>query len=260
MLRFFRHIRKSLMEQNKIRTYFLYATGEIFLVVIGILIALQVNNWNEWRKDRIQEKNYLERLTLELKSDSLRLEGAISLTNYKIDQANFLLNKIEPDVQISDSSAFVENAFLVGRGGSFMPYLPTYQELVSTGDMGLIQNEEIINHISRYINRVEGFESFVYSEGEQRRSAHNNHIHRYFSALLMDEIWELHSDEEFELINYNGYLVNIDGFRTDSDSAYHIRNVAALNAELNRLYKQLMETYISPILDLLYYKLQTQNE
>lgn len=49
MLRFFRHIRKSLVEQTKVRTYLLYATGEILLVVIGILIALQVNNWNEKR-------------------------------------------------------------------------------------------------------------------------------------------------------------------------------------------------------------------
>lgn len=260
MLKFFRKIRRSLIQREKFRKYLLYALGEIFLVVIGILIALQVNNWNEWRKDRVQEENYLERLIIELESDSLRLEGAINLTNYKIDQAKFLINNIAPEVQLSDSSVFVENAFLVGRGGSFMPYLPAYQELVSSGDMGLIQNEEIVNVISRYINRVEGFESFVYNDGELRRTAHNNHIHRYFSALLMDEIWELHIDEAFSLSNYDGYLINIDGFRRDSESAYHIRNVAALNAELNRLYKQLMGTHIAPILDLLRRELNTLNK
>lgn len=47
MLRFFRQLRKSLIEKKKVRTYLLYASGEILLVVIGILIALQVNNWNE---------------------------------------------------------------------------------------------------------------------------------------------------------------------------------------------------------------------
>jgi len=62
MLRFFRHIRKSLMEQNKVRTYFFYAIGEILLVVVGILIALQVNNWNEGRKALNQEQEILSAL------------------------------------------------------------------------------------------------------------------------------------------------------------------------------------------------------
>lgn len=54
MLRFFRNIRKKLLEQEKVRKYFWYAIGEVFLVVIGILIALQVNNWNEERKKQNQ--------------------------------------------------------------------------------------------------------------------------------------------------------------------------------------------------------------
>ena len=63
MIKFFRRIRFDLMEKNKTgkpalsaRKYFKYAIGEIILVVIGILIALQINNWNEWRKDRIMER------------------------------------------------------------------------------------------------------------------------------------------------------------------------------------------------------------
>jgi len=51
MIRFFRTIRKKLIEEDNVRKYLLYAIGEILLVVIGILIALQVNNWNEERKD-----------------------------------------------------------------------------------------------------------------------------------------------------------------------------------------------------------------
>lgn len=65
MFRFFRQIRKSLMEQNKTRTYILYAVGEIMLVVMGILIALQVNNWNEERVRLADERELL----INLKTD-----------------------------------------------------------------------------------------------------------------------------------------------------------------------------------------------
>ena len=63
MLRFFRNIRQRLLTDNKVSKYLLYAVGEILLVVIGILIALQINNWNEWRKDREKEHKILESLS-----------------------------------------------------------------------------------------------------------------------------------------------------------------------------------------------------
>ena len=62
MIKFFRKIRYNLMETGKTGKYFKYAIGEIILVVIGILIALQINNWNESRKERIKEKAYLTRI------------------------------------------------------------------------------------------------------------------------------------------------------------------------------------------------------
>jgi len=58
MLKFFRTIRKKLIEEDNVRKYLLYAIGEILLVVIGILIALQVNNWNEERKLNLLEVSY----------------------------------------------------------------------------------------------------------------------------------------------------------------------------------------------------------
>lgn len=62
MIKFFREIRQNLLNQGKTGKYFKYAIGEIVLVVIGILIALQINNWNEWRKDRVKEKIILNDL------------------------------------------------------------------------------------------------------------------------------------------------------------------------------------------------------
>jgi len=66
MIKFFRKIRQNLLEDNKTGKYFKYAIGEIVLVVIGILIALQINNWNENRKAEIEAKLLLTKAQQEL--------------------------------------------------------------------------------------------------------------------------------------------------------------------------------------------------
>ena len=61
MIKLFRHIRQNLLSEGKTGKYFKYAIGEIILVVIGILIALQINNWNEVKKARAVEITYIRR-------------------------------------------------------------------------------------------------------------------------------------------------------------------------------------------------------
>lgn len=81
MLKFFRSIRKKLIQQDNVRKYLLYAIGEILLVVIGILIALQVNNWNEERIARNAEKELLTEVLEALRSDSLAILDTIEITD-----------------------------------------------------------------------------------------------------------------------------------------------------------------------------------
>lgn len=81
MIKFFRTIRKKLIEQGKTVSYLKYAIGEILLVVIGILIALQVNNWNEQRKVYAEETRILTSLQKDL--DQARTELGIQI---KIEQ------------------------------------------------------------------------------------------------------------------------------------------------------------------------------
>ena len=69
MLRFFRNIRQKLLENGNLRKYFWYALGEILLVMIGILLALQVSNWNQNRIEHEQLQNYYERIIEEIESD-----------------------------------------------------------------------------------------------------------------------------------------------------------------------------------------------
>ncbi|MGB5646467.1 MAG: DUF6090 family protein [Muriicola sp.] len=81
MIKFFRKIRQKLLSENKIGKYLTYAIGEIVLVVIGILIALQINNWNENRKQQIKLQQIYHEILADLKRER--------------DYANFIINKFE---------------------------------------------------------------------------------------------------------------------------------------------------------------------
>ena len=103
MIKFFRHTRKDLMEKNKTSKYFKYAIGEIILVVIGILIALQINNWNENRKLQQREVQILK----EIKSDLFQTKKDIveAVNNHKevVGTSQYLLEAIHLKLSYSDS-------------------------------------------------------------------------------------------------------------------------------------------------------------
>ena len=96
MIKFFRKIRQNLLMENKTSKYFKYAIGEIILVVIGILIALTINNWNETRKANNNEITLLQKLQEE---NSINLESLIYDVDYRknmpkiIEDFTFFLEK-----------------------------------------------------------------------------------------------------------------------------------------------------------------------
>jgi len=84
MIKFFRKIRQRLLNENKFSKYLIYAIGEIVPVVIGILIALQINNWNENRKLDNTKQNYYQQLLVDLKADKNYAKFVISSLNSSI--------------------------------------------------------------------------------------------------------------------------------------------------------------------------------
>jgi len=94
MIRFFRNVRQKLAAENNVSKYLRYAIGEILLVVIGILIALQVNNWNEGRKDKKFEQEILSLIDQNLEQDSISLSFELSNTKLAILLTNRLLEQV----------------------------------------------------------------------------------------------------------------------------------------------------------------------
>ena len=88
MFPFLRKIRQRLLTQNKVSGYLLYAIGEIVLVVIGILIALQINNWNEQQKQNKLEKEYYCRLLEDVIQDREQVTNLIAQSESRLKASN----------------------------------------------------------------------------------------------------------------------------------------------------------------------------
>ena len=161
MLTFFRRIRKGLLDGGRTSKYLLYAVGEIALVVIGILIALQINNWNEWRKDRLEEIELLENLVSDFEESKQRIEEVIRLQNSVQEGSLRLIDSFEnqslillnPDV-ISVLLQFGALSFQ-----QFEPVTGTYEALIGAGKIGLISNDSLLRALGEYYADISnGFE------------------------------------------------------------------------------------------------------
>lgn len=145
MLRFFRQIRQQLMEQNKVRSYFLYAFGEILLVVIGILIALQVNNWNEERKASEMKIGLLVSIQQELQTDLELVRLVRSDIKSKYDTGIYMMSYFNSDKDVSEFDVHRLRRGLMDSNDiqEFSPVQLGYKELISTGIVNRIKDDSL---------------------------------------------------------------------------------------------------------------------
>lgn len=137
------------MSQGHIRKYLLYAIGEVLLVVFGILIALQINNWNQNRKDKALEASYLNRLQQDLQKDSSMLELHFNYIEVKADILNSIL-KGELDAIYSDNSP--KNIFMSRFRTPPTISTTTFDDLLSTGNIGILKDITLRENIIDYYN------------------------------------------------------------------------------------------------------------
>ena len=161
MIKFFRHIRKDLMEKNKTGKYFKYAIGEIVLVVIGILIALQINNWNETKKIKEKEHQVLTEIISDLEFSLQDIDRVLNTrtNNLKrtMNSINTIIDVLETGKPYHDSLAYHFRAI---NAYDIINYKTSgYQSLVSIGT-DLIENPKLRSEIGKFhtstINETEG--------------------------------------------------------------------------------------------------------
>jgi len=145
MINFFRKIRQQLLNENKFSKYLLYAIGEIVLVVIGILIALSINNWNEHRKSRLQEVNILTKLNTDLKANLIEIKGLKDMTEKRIKASQTILNYFEERKAIDDK---LKLSFeLINTDDLFNNANTAYKYIENQG-VNILTNDSILSKIT----------------------------------------------------------------------------------------------------------------
>lgn len=186
MINFFRTIRKKLAAENRFMAYSRYAIGEIVLVVIGILIALQVNNWNELRKNRNKEVNILKELHKDFKNN---LEEFIPIKEKQIrtlKNGQIVLRNIKSlNMPQSRDSVY---KYATGMFGGY-PYNPSngaVESLISTGDISLIQNDTLRNYLVSWKDVLSNYSTHINIDREFWSNRIEPYIIEYGDFMDMD--------------------------------------------------------------------------
>ncbi|MCW5515445.1 DUF6090 family protein [Muriicola sp. Z0-33] len=155
MINFFRKIRKKLADDNKLFKYGRYAIGEIILVVIGILIALSINNWNEDQKDRKAENEALINLKLEFDENQIKLDQLIEKRKTQEKQCRSYLNLITDDTIpiVQKIAANSPNTNIAVWGG----INTVLNSLVNSGGIDRIQNDSLKVLLTNWPTLVDRF-------------------------------------------------------------------------------------------------------
>lgn len=142
MIKFFSKIRHKMLKENRLSKYIVYAIGEIILVVIGILIALSINNKNEIRKQRDLELHYLSNIKTDLILNIKHLDNYINRRETSINSANEIIAHYEGK-PIKDLKAFSRHTVNIYTWRKFFQINNTFQELMNSGNLALISNDSI---------------------------------------------------------------------------------------------------------------------
>ena len=166
MIKFFRRIRQRLLIENRASKYLLYALGEIILVVIGILIALQINNWNENQKQKRLEQEYYCRLSEDVVMDKEQMSTLLGLAQERLEASNQSVR-----VLLDENSKKVEVGQLISRSlkavySDFQPNNSAYQDLKSGANLNIISDKSVIKALNHYFNRVEELKSIIMVNGK----------------------------------------------------------------------------------------------
>ena len=210
MIKFFRKIRQNLLSEGKIGKYFKYAIGEIVLVVIGILIALQVNNWNEVRKSNIKTNNISHDINTEFSKNRMVLKERINdlgkANNYVKAVLSFM-NKESAEIQKVNIDSIIRRSLYYGN---YNPANATILEIISSGNLNLVTDKSLKENLFKWLQLLEDSDEDFKNQDLQAATILAPYLYKNISMK------NLKNDNNLELKN-NSELFNGDYYKVFHD-------------------------------------------
>lgn len=180
MINFVRKIRQNLLLEGKTRKYLKYAFGEIVLVMVGILLALQVTNWNNQRLERLRERAILKNLQIDFQNNIANLETASASFEVAYQASVDLLEIIKGDQQINPEEVEHLVDIIVNKTMSYDLITGSINEIFNTGSLNLIQDSALKKQISNW--------SFYYSDTEDDIVIYRDYLFSFLVPSLTDKV------------------------------------------------------------------------
>jgi len=241
MIKFFRIIRKKLLMENKTSKYFKYAIGEIVLVVLGILIALQINNWNENKKSKKQEKTYYCKISEDLQVDIINIDSSIVSVGERLKITEQLLKNL---LKIQEDKAVILKDFVATfRSYQFVPTTAAITDITSSGKLEKFSNQNIKNRIlnhytkqesalkiiginyNKHIDKIFSLESFA-DVGFQEIPQYQDIFDKELQGLLESTDWHKNPNESIFIIIKDAMILNMIIAQREIELLNQIKNDA----------------------------------
>lgn len=188
MIKFFRKIRFNLIKTGKTGRYFKYAIGEIILVVIGILIALQINNWNESVKEKKLENQYYCRILEDLTQDHETIIQQIQSSEPRIKATNQALRLLQDGRPKKGEIGDAIGLSIRGIYSDFQPSNAAFEDLKSGANLNIISDKSIIKALNNYFNRVTVIKSIININAENAVNIYFANDQNFLNGKLETQI------------------------------------------------------------------------
>jgi hypothetical protein len=244
MIKFFRKIRYDLIGQNKTGKYFKYAIGEIILVVIGIFIAIQLNNINEERKLQNKEGEYYCKLLEDIQQDIIQNEKLIIVSEKRIKSSNELLSLLQEDSLNSEliANKALEAVSLITY--TFKPNKAAFEDLKSSGNLAILKDEKIKSKISEYYTTVEGIVNVIDNNANgQLRAFYDKSNYAHFGFHQIEFLSKAIDTTIVNKSKLNAYIKLDENYRAKltSDAVIYIGSSARVIMLYNDIKKEIIK-------------------
>ena len=236
MIRFFRKIRQKLLSENKFGKYLTYAIGEIILVVIGILIALYINNLNTDKQESITLNGYLNNIAENIKSDQINLKKITAFRDSSVIGSKYFMKIIEQESKEQYTTYFSKYfKFNPWLDESFQSNQSGFEALKNSGYLNKIQQTDLETELYKYYSLVQKIKDEEQSLNnfmeEMEYDMYKNNVVQKTKPIIRKLFRKIETEKDIDelqkILNYPAFVGS------------HSRNAGT--SYMNELYEQLTE-------------------